>query len=239
MQVLLYINNVNILTSSSNVTFRVTASGMDAQIDGGYHTIWTYSGSGTFLGFSTTEGATTPDTRFAVGHTGTLATGSYYYIYSVEEASQPTAKTVINGLTPVKKMFGITEIVKEVVNGVTVYEKQTPTPSGFNVTYSTKGSVYKGGQTTAYLYFNGTTTQYWRMVDNFSAAYNAKVYDENGNEVSVGSVRQNVTSIRYAASPTSDTSTYWKYSGTSTKLPTTDTALTGDINVTGQVGTVD
>lgn len=43
----------------------------------------------------------------------------------IESPPEPTAKTVINGLTPTKKMFGTTEIVKEVLNGVTVYEKET------------------------------------------------------------------------------------------------------------------
>ena len=138
------------------------------------------------------------------------------------------------GNSTISKMYlGQNEVSKVYLGQDLVYEKQA---SGFNVTYSAKGSVSKGDDTEAYLYFNGTTTQYWRMTDEFSTAYNAKVYDENDNEVPVGSVRQNVTSIRYESN---DISSYWNYSGTSTKLPTTDTALTGDINVTGHVCTID
>lgn len=100
----------------------------------------------------------------------------YYCTYTADEYSvytaigavqpQPTAKTVINGLTPTKKMFGTTEVVKEVYNGVTVYEKATPV-SSYNVTitesnnssinYKSYLKVYDGQDATGTLLINSTS----------------------------------------------------------------------------------
>lgn len=132
----IYINGTLFLQSSSglDIPYEVSSTGIEA--DG---TVWTYSGIGIFLGFSTTQGATTPDENLAVGDSYAFVSGGTVYLYAVE-APQPTAKTVINGLTPTKKMFGTTEIIKEVVNGVTVYEKQSTPSYAVTVSY-TNGTI--------------------------------------------------------------------------------------------------
>ena len=48
--------------------YNVTNSGLT--VDEGV--VWTYTGSDTFLGFSTTSGASAPDADFEVGDTGGL-----------------------------------------------------------------------------------------------------------------------------------------------------------------------
>lgn len=78
----------------------------------------------------------------------------------------PTAKTVINGLTPIKKMFGTTEIVKEVVNGVTVYEKQATGYSGNITAYNLGGSG--GDPSRTYIKFGSAPTS--------ASDYNARSY---------------------------------------------------------------
>ena len=75
----LYINGTYV-TDIVLDTFTVTSTGL---LSSGYITpVWTYSGSGTFLGFSTTSGATTPDSNYVIGSTFTPT--STLYLYSVE-----------------------------------------------------------------------------------------------------------------------------------------------------------
>lgn len=60
---------------------------------------------------------------------GTDVTNRVFIAWLTANATQiiePTGKTIINGLNPIKKTIGTREIVKEVLNGVTVYEKQAP-----------------------------------------------------------------------------------------------------------------
>ena len=89
---------------------------------------YTYSGSGTFLGLATTQGATTPD--YAIGDF--IDVNTALNLYSVAQQAALTGKTQIGNRAITKKMFGTREITKEVVNGVVVYEKATP--SGYSVT---------------------------------------------------------------------------------------------------------
>lgn len=75
----IYINGTYV-TDIVMDTFTVTNTGL---LSSGYVTpVWTYSGSGTFLGFSTTSGATTPDSNYVIGSTFTPT--STLYLYSVE-----------------------------------------------------------------------------------------------------------------------------------------------------------
>ena len=66
-----------------------------------------------------------------------------------------TGKTQLGTRTITKKMFGTREITKEVVNGVVVYEKQAPTPSGYTATIvNTLDDIQRGA---GYLYFKANT----------------------------------------------------------------------------------
>lgn len=69
----------------SSMPYEVLATGLYVG-QGKVAYTFTYSGEGTLLGYSTTEGATTPDTGFAVGDTGTIsARVTTYYFYSVAD----------------------------------------------------------------------------------------------------------------------------------------------------------
>lgn len=63
----LYINDSVVGACAGD--YNVTSSGLTTEYDG---VVWTYTGSDTFLGFSTTSGASAPDTDFEVGDTGGL-----------------------------------------------------------------------------------------------------------------------------------------------------------------------
>lgn len=93
----IYINGTYI-TDIVMDTFTVTNTGL---LSSGYVTpVWTYSGSGTFLGFSATSGATTPDSNYVIGSTFTPT--STLYLYSVEAtASNETYITSDIDLTSV------------------------------------------------------------------------------------------------------------------------------------------
>ena len=72
------------------ISFDVTSSGLTlyAEVDD-----WEYSGTGTFAGFSTTEGATTPDEGYAVGDSGSFDLGTDNILYSVATLAR-TAKEI-------------------------------------------------------------------------------------------------------------------------------------------------
>lgn len=77
----LYVDDVLIATYQGEAdTVSITSTGFTT--GGGY--TYTYSGSGTFAGLSTTSGATAPDSGLAVGDTYQLPLGYYgFYWYSV------------------------------------------------------------------------------------------------------------------------------------------------------------
>lgn len=66
---LLYIDDVEYEPQFTSTPYSVTSTGFN--IDGS--TVWNYSGAGTFLGFSYTEGASTPSTGLSIGDSGTFA----------------------------------------------------------------------------------------------------------------------------------------------------------------------
>lgn len=69
------------------VSYSVTSSGFSVEQDMGKGLViersWPYSGTDTLLGYSTTQGATSPDSGYAVGDTGTITTAGVYYFFSV------------------------------------------------------------------------------------------------------------------------------------------------------------
>lgn len=141
----LYINDIAISTFliSSGVTYTITNTGITLS----NNTSWTYSGSGTFLGFSTTEGDTIPLSDLEVGDTGLFGSShigidSNYHWYSV--ASAP----VINPLDATD-LTNTTWYLKQHVN--------VPPSSSYYITFSS-GSydcIIFGGSTIEY----GDTSQ--------------------------------------------------------------------------------
>lgn len=111
------------------------------------------------------EKMTGPLTISIVG--GTKTTDATLIAWLEANATQivPQGKTIINGLPPIKKMFGTTEIVKEVLNGVTVYEKKAST-----ISFTIQGTTYQAEE--------GMTWQQW--VDS---AYNTNNYYVQDNHI--------------------------------------------------------
>lgn len=95
----LYINDSVVCTCAGQ--YDVTSSGLTTAYDG---VVWTYTGSDTFLGFSTTSGASVPDADFEIGDTGSLNNHSDIsgdlYLYPVIE-SVSLGATVTYGNTSV------------------------------------------------------------------------------------------------------------------------------------------
>ena len=96
----IYIDGTLFLESLSgvDVPYDVLSNGIEAESEA-----WTYSGTGTFLGFSTTQGATTPDENLAVGDSYSFVAGNTYYLYTVEVTATPkeTFETNISALNDV------------------------------------------------------------------------------------------------------------------------------------------
>lgn len=82
----LYIDGVSVATISGLVTWYVESDGLWGEAHGSR--LWTYSGLGTFLGFSTTSGATLPDTDYSVGKTISFTPSSSIYLYSVAVSNE-------------------------------------------------------------------------------------------------------------------------------------------------------
>lgn len=122
----IYIDGTLFLDSLSavDVPYEITSTGIEAESE-----VWTYSGTGTFLGFSTTQGATTPDEQLAVGDDYSFVAGNTYYLYTVE-ATTSTSKMYFGTSNISKMYFGQNEVSKVYFGQDLVYEKQA---SGFTV----------------------------------------------------------------------------------------------------------
>lgn len=79
----LYIDGVSATSFTGLSTFYVESDGLWGEGHG--VRLWTYSGDETFLGFSVTSGAVTPDAGYSVGDTLTMSGGVNIYLYSVTE----------------------------------------------------------------------------------------------------------------------------------------------------------
>lgn len=110
---ILYIDNVQYTGSgATTVSFEVTANGLNW----GVNVVYTYSGEGTFLGFSKTQGASTPDNGLAIGDE--VSWGDMYeaYLYTVVEQQLPTYTLRINGVAT--DTYHNKTISKVVINNV-------------------------------------------------------------------------------------------------------------------------
>ena len=128
-----YINDeLEIEIENYQVDYEVTSTGILFSYAGSTSD-WIYEGTGTFLGFSTTQGATTPDENLAVGDQYGFAVGNEYYLYVVE-ATQTTGKMYLGTSTISKMYIGQAEVSKVYLGQDLVYEKQAslPTFSGKN-----------------------------------------------------------------------------------------------------------
>lgn len=91
---MIYINDVEFLNEMEPmIYYEVTATGIVFRYT--VSKTWTYSGSNTFLGFSTTQGGTTPSSVYEIGDTGSYTVGEIVYLYSVEE-STPSISDLTN-----------------------------------------------------------------------------------------------------------------------------------------------
>ena len=128
---------------------------------------------GQYLGWTTTQGGTTP--TYEVGDI--FQVNGQVYLFSIP-ASSPTGKTQLGTRPITKKMFGTREITKEVVNGVVVYEKQAST---FNVdiTLNNTGDLTWGN---VYIYDgqDSTGTLLYSLEKNIPATISTSVQCSTG-----------------------------------------------------------
>lgn len=141
----------------SDIPYDVLSTGIDAE-EGG---VWTYSGTGTFLGFSTTQGATTPDEYFAVGDSSSFVAGNIYYLYSVAQVQ--TSGKMYLGTSSISKMYiGQNEVSKVYLGQDLVYEKSSAQLISFtidNTSYQAESGMTWGewvdsAYNTGYFYIN-------------------------------------------------------------------------------------
>lgn len=144
------------------------------------YTTWTYSGENTFLGFSTSSSATSPDTGFAVGDTFYLDSDHQYELYSIEEVThvaEISKITLPSGNTYDIKDATAREMISGGVSFIIAWDgTSTPVaadiPAGVVVTYN--GTNYTGtldadDATAGAFYLIKSTTQAGSTLD---------VYDE-------------------------------------------------------------
>ena len=115
----LYINGEYSRESIEPFTVTVTSTGLS--IDGETN-FWTYSGSKKFLGFATSEGATTP--TYTVGSTIEVNSTEGTYLWAVEQAVEPTTGTIKFGTAaPTKYYLGNKAVDRIYMGTVLLYKK--------------------------------------------------------------------------------------------------------------------
>lgn len=112
----LYIDDVVFMDISTMGTYNISTNSATFTL---YTTPyeWTYSGSGTFLGFSLTEGSNTADTNLSVGDSGNLS-----YIYNLESGETPVyLYSVTATSTPVEISYNNTTVASLSIPGSYAY----------------------------------------------------------------------------------------------------------------------
>lgn len=139
----LYIDGVVVTNISGFITFYVESDGLWGE--GSTH-LWTYTGAGTFLGFSATSGAIVPDAAYAVGESVSFSASSSLYLYSVDRNNETYLTTGFD-LTSIadairSKTWGTSDLTfpSQYISSIS----NLPTgniQSSRSVTYNTPGSA--------------------------------------------------------------------------------------------------
>lgn len=114
----LSIDGVTVGTSTSPWGAEVISTGV---MNNGDIVIYTYEGSGTFLGLSTTSGASTP--TYGIGDSININTAGTMALYSVASSAPAPSAGLFVGTLPLSKVFlGSTEVSKIYYGSTLLYE---------------------------------------------------------------------------------------------------------------------
>ena len=126
-----------------NANYLITETGLTAL--NGERIVYTYEGGGSFLGFSMTEGATTPSAGRAVGDivsfqvTGPMQFNLGYTVAAIKE----NPNFFFGNMSISDMYFGTRHVIKAYYGNSLIWEKETPVPE--NALLAQDGKLFANG----------------------------------------------------------------------------------------------